>query len=64
METQKAEVPLYTGGTFDSSKMGLITMDRMKLIHDQMREVGALEKDVDVSAAFAPQFLERARTLV
>jgi len=64
VETQKAEVPLYTGGTFDSSKMGLITMDRMKLIHDQMREVGALEKDVDVSAAFAPQFLERARTLV
>jgi NitT/TauT family transport system substrate-binding protein len=64
VDTQKQEVALYTDGTFDPAKMGLITMARMKQIHDQMREVGVLEKDLDVSAAFAPQFLERARSLI
>lgn len=62
---QKVEATLYTDSpTPDLAKIGAITMARMKTIHDQMREVGVLEKDLDVSAAFAPQFLETARKLV
>jgi len=64
-EGQKIEATLYTDSpTPNLSKIGEITMARMKTIHDQMREVGALDKDLDVSAAFAPQFLETARKLV
>lgn len=61
-EGQKIEATLYTGKTFDRTKFGQITMDRVKTIHDQMREVNVLEKDVDVTKAFAPQFLEKAFT--
>jgi NitT/TauT family transport system substrate-binding protein len=60
VETQKAEQALYTGDPYDFKKFGLITMERMKTIHDQMREVGVLDKNVDVSKSFAPQFLEKA----
>ena len=59
-EGQKVEATLYTGKTFDKAKFGQITMERVKTIHDQMREVGVLEKDQDVTKAFAPQFLEKA----
>ena len=64
VDIQKGEVPLYTGATYDFSKMGLITLERMQTIHDQMREVGALDKTIDVKASFAPQFLEKARTQI
>jgi NitT/TauT family transport system substrate-binding protein len=63
-EGQKVEATLYTGKTFDKAKFGLITMDRVKTIHDQMREVGVLDKDLDVSKSFAPQFLEKAFTQI
>src|SRR5262249_33694843 len=46
-EGQKVEASLYTGKTFDKTKFGLITMERAKTLHDQMREVGVLEADVD-----------------
>lgn len=63
-EGQKVEATLYTGKTFDRSKFGLITTERVKTLHDQMRDVGVLEKDVDISKAFAPQFLEKALTQI
>lgn len=61
-EGQKVERELYTELPYDFKKFGVITPERMKTIHDQMREVGVLEKDVDVSKAFAPQFLEKAHS--
>lgn len=64
LESQKEEEKLYTGEPFDFDKFGTITMERMQTIHDQMREVGVLEQDVDVSQAFAPEFLETARTQI
>lgn len=63
-EGQKVEATLYTGKTFDKAKFGQITLERVKTIHDQMRDVGVLEKDVDVTKAFAPQFLEKAFTQI
>ncbi|MGH2451249.1 MAG: ABC transporter substrate-binding protein, partial [Candidatus Limnocylindria bacterium] len=64
LESQKEEAKIYTGEPFDFDKFGLITMERMQTIHDQMREVGVLEKDVDVRASFAPEFLEKAFTQI
>jgi NitT/TauT family transport system substrate-binding protein len=43
-ESQKVEATLYTGKTLDKTKFGLLSMERVKTLHDQLREVGVLER--------------------
>jgi NitT/TauT family transport system substrate-binding protein len=54
-----AEKPLVLGkDNTDPNKIGALSPDRMKQLHDQMREVGVLTKDVDFKAAIEPRFVE------
>jgi NitT/TauT family transport system substrate-binding protein len=56
----EVEKPLLTGGTYDPAKIGLMTEERWRTLHDQLREAGVLKKDVDYKLAFDNRFVEAA----
>jgi NitT/TauT family transport system substrate-binding protein len=57
-----AEKPLVLGkDNTDPNKIGTLSLDRLKQLHDQMREVGVLKNDVDFKAAIEARFIEAAQ---
>jgi NitT/TauT family transport system substrate-binding protein len=61
LQAAQAERPLVIGKANDPKQIGLITEQRFKELHDQMREVGVLKKDLDVKTAFNSSFIETAQ---
>jgi len=60
LQASEVEKPLLTGKSYDPKLLGMMTEERWKTLHDQMREVGVLKKDVDYKAAFSSRFVEDA----
>jgi NitT/TauT family transport system substrate-binding protein len=54
------EKPLLLDKGTDTKVLGRITDERMKTLYQQMREVGVLKKDQDVSVAYSTRFWDAA----
>jgi len=60
-KTAQVEKPLLTGRSYDPKLLGMMTEQRWKELHDQMREVGGLKSDLDVKSVFDSRFIEAAQ---
>lgn len=60
-ESANIEKPLVLGPSNDPKKIGTMTEERFKDMHDQLRSVGALKADMDYKAAFDAKFIQAAQ---
>jgi NitT/TauT family transport system substrate-binding protein len=61
LEAARIEKPLVLGKANDPKAIGSISDQRFKELHDELREVGVLKKDLDYKAAFNATFIEAAQ---
>ncbi len=53
--------PMVMGPSSDPKVVGALSADRMKALHDQMRQTGMLKKDIDVATTFNSTFITAAQ---